>query len=449
MYCAPTELKTATAAIATAAIPAAAAGFSVLLVGLQTPNLLEVNLNQGGCCVCRRSSNNAAAAAAEASSLRSILHQQLQEGTSSFLVGRLTMDLKQVVVSSALSGSLVALLCTPFDVVKNHSQYSALAAAARAAAAAGSSDGRSGASQATSSSSGRAWARHGGRVGSSSWAVAARLYRAKGVWVFWRGLLPAIGVLVPSNVIFFALYEQRDPHQSNAVAGVGARTVAVICTAPVELVRTQLQASCSSSSSNAAVSLLRHTLRTEGVGGLFKGVVPTIIRDAPFSFFYWPLTAATSKALRRLLRPPESDPSSSSRGKVEGFLEQAVVPFLAGAGSSAVACVLTHPFDVIKTRVQAAQMLSESVDASLGGSDPRAASKASPRPGRRAPLLPLWQLGRGMRDACTDVFRAQGLRGFTVGLVPRLLKIVPSCAVLLGTYEATRALWGSSLLDQM
>lgn len=108
-----------------------------------------------------------------------------------------------------------------------------------------------------------------------------------------------------------------------------------------------------------------------------------------------------------------------------------MIPFIAGAGSSAIACVLTHPFDVVKTRVQAAQMMQKE-----GG--PQAARRGA-----------LWYFGRGVRDACNEVYTAQGLKGFGVGMLPRLLKIVPSCAVLLATYEATKALWGSSLLDQM
>ena len=384
------------------------------------------------------------------------------------------MDIQQVCISSALSGSLVALLCTPFDVVKNYWQYTAISsssspgargsppppAAAAAAdyyravtaatAAAGRSqraDGAAGTSSSSSSSSSSSGCKAQGpcaKVGvnakTSSMKVAANLYRARGPLVFWRGLGPAIGVLVPANIIFFSLYERRNPEGSAAAAGVAARTAAVVFTAPIELVRTQLQARCcTANTKSAAFFLLQQTLRNEGVGGLFKGVVPTIIRDAPFSAFYWPLTEAANRAFRRLLTASNSSEntttttsssSSSSLGVVQGFRDRAIIPFLSGASSAAVACVLTHPFDVIKTRVQAAQL------------GPRAALGEAPRG-------PVWYLSRGVREAFYEVYAAQGLKGFGVGLLPRLLKIVPSCAVLLATYEATKALWGSSLLDQM
>ncbi|OEH79056.1 mitochondrial carrier family protein [Cyclospora cayetanensis] len=181
----------------------------------------------------------------------------------------------------------------------------------------------------------------------SSLQVATKLYRAKGPLIFWRGVGPAVGVLVPANIIFFTLYERRDPEGSAAVAGVAARTAAVICTAPIEL----------------------------------------------------------------------------------RFRDGAVIPFLSGASSAAVACVLTHPFDVVKTRVQASQLRPQGPSGAASGG-------------------PLWYFFRGVREACTEVYGANGFRGFGVGLLPRLLKIVPSCAVLLATYEATKALCGSSLLDQ-
>ncbi|XP_026192542.1 solute carrier family 25 member 39 [Cyclospora cayetanensis] len=362
------------------------------------------------------------------------------------------MDIQQVCVSSALSGSLVALLCTPFDVVKNYWQYTAIASpagtAAAAAAAAPDAAAASGPfrcsptagsaalhSGSSSSRAGQPSAKVGGAsTHMSSLQVATKLYRAKGPLIFWRGVGPAVGVLVPANIIFFTLYERRDPEGSAAVAGVAARTAAVICTAPIELVRTQVQARCCGGDSKpAAISLIRETIKAEGIGGLFKGVVPTIIRDAPFSAFYWPLTTATTRFFRRLLVASEgsgdSSESSSSSTSVQRFRDGAVIPFLSGASSAAVACVLTHPFDVVKTRVQASQLRPQGPSGAASGG-------------------PLWYFFRGVREACTEVYGANGFRGFGVGLLPRLLKIVPSCAVLLATYEATKALCGSSLLDQ-
>ena len=42
------------------------------------------------------------------------------------------------------------------------------------------------------------------------------------------------------------------------------------------------------------------TLKQEGVGALWKGVIPTLVRDVPFSALYWELYEAGKRLTRRL-----------------------------------------------------------------------------------------------------------------------------------------------------
>ncbi|PFH38170.1 carrier superfamily protein [Besnoitia besnoiti] len=362
------------------------------------------------------------------------------------------MNLEQVLVSSTVSGLLVGSICTPFDVVKNFWQFNPACAANRASLSASH--------------------------------VVRLLYSQQGVSGFWRGVVPAYATIIPANVTFFLAYERRRPDESPAWAGVKARAAAVLVTAPMELARTKMQASIGIPGQNQSFrQVLSQMIQIGGVFSLWKGVIPTLVRDLPFSAIYWQTTeymkawverlAARSapapggyleSSARRMRQrgdapfssipdtsaagsplsahvpstsaccSPRSSAASSSCGAptrtfVSSSLFQSFVfPFFSGAAASAVACVVTHPFDVLKTNVQASCHQMEPNLRQMGY---------------------LHLVSRGFVDVARTVYAQQGLRGFTVGLTPRLLKIVPSCAVLLASYEVTKYLCSQSLIDSM
>ncbi|PHJ15115.1 mitochondrial carrier superfamily protein [Cystoisospora suis] len=359
------------------------------------------------------------------------------------------MDFQQVLVSSAVSGLLVGSLCTPFDVVKNYWQFNPACASNRADL--------------------------------SAWSVVRLLYRQQGLSGFWRGLVPAYGTIIPANVTFFIAYERRSPDEAPAWAGIKARAAAVLVTAPMELARTTMQASLGYPEDRATLrQVLSQAVKLGGIFSLWKGVLPTLIRDLPFSAIYWQSTEYMKALNERFIGGTElrskrlrggwSQPARSnlyggtadeerkavSSGRIlpnraenasvsvaagpspakaaaDSFVSSSlyqsfIFPFFSGALASAVACIVTHPFDVIKTNIQAG---SHQIDPEL----------------RRMGYLQL--LSRGVVDISRSIYGQQGLKGFSVGLTPRLLKIVPSCAVLLASYEVTKYLCGQSLLDSM
>ncbi|KFH12194.1 mitochondrial carrier superfamily protein [Toxoplasma gondii VAND] len=358
------------------------------------------------------------------------------------------MGLQQVLVSSSVSGFLVGSICTPFDVVKNFWQFNPACEANRA--------------NLTSS--------HVVRV----------LYRQHGLTGFWRGVVPAYATIIPANVTFFFAYERRRPDESPAWAGIKARAAAVVVTAPMELVRTRMQASIGMPGQCQTIrQVLGQLIQLGGVFSLWKGVLPTLVRDLPFSAIYWqtaeymkawgdsfitrnanPLTTFHSPDMPTHSRQRDgrslsvrdtpgassslspsspaaaascSHSSSASKAHLPAIFSSSlyqsfVFPFFSGAVASAIACVVTHPFDVLKTNVQAGCQQIE----------PHA---------RKMGYIHL--VSRGFVDVAKTVYAQQGLQGFTVGLTPRLLKIVPSCAVLLASYEVTKYLYSQSLLDSM
>eukprot|EP00916_Digyalum_oweni_P002562 GHVL01004680.1.p1 GENE.GHVL01004680.1~~GHVL01004680.1.p1 ORF type:complete len:242 (-),score=44.94 GHVL01004680.1:31-735(-) len=206
----------------------------------------------------------------------------------------------------------------------------------------------------------------------------------KGIKSLWTGLTPTMGVAIPANLIFFTLYEDFKLKQCPAAAGAEARAAAVIITAPIEYARTNMQASMSNESLN---KFLRRTYESRGFLSLWRGAVPALIRDIPFSLVYWDVYERIKTQI---------DNSDSKIRKMW-------LPFLNGAVSAALASTITHPFDLLKTRLQS-------------------------------------QTQHGAMSIIKSVYKESGIRGFFLGLGPRLGKIIPSCAVMLGTYELTKIL---------
>ena len=87
---------------------------------------------------------------------------------------------------------------------------------------------------------------------------------------------------------------------------------------------------------SALVPMLRDMVRQRGWLGLWRGLGPTLVRDAPFSVIYWTGFEGIREYIVR------------KRKWKEGFF----VNFVAGLSAGLVAAATTTPIDVIKTRQQ-------------------------------------------------------------------------------------------------
>lgn len=171
-----------------------------------------------------------------------------------------------------------------------------------------------------------------------------RIARDEGVKALWRGTGLSLTMAIPMVGIYMPLYDyilgRINAHLRNEndtavrpltplLAGISARSVAVYCTSPMELMRTRLQGgSLVSSATNPMLGLQ-----------MWRGVGATLWRDVPFSGLYW---AFVEPIRGRLL------PEGGARTELEVFRANAV----AGAAAGAMAAAVTTPFDVAKTRMQ-------------------------------------------------------------------------------------------------
>lgn len=292
--------------------------------------------------------------------------------------------------ASTLGASVVALLVTPLDVVKVRMQ-------AHVCPVAGTLPCED--------------ARH---VGGTADAVR-KIIRTDGPRGLWRGLSVTLVLAVPTTGLYFTMYEairsratQRYPDMSPSLSalcsGATARVITATAASPLELARTSLQSGIGGE--NATVmSVLRHLYRKEGFFSLWRGLGPTLMRDAPFSAIYWTAYDALKDAKRSIL--PQSMFAPGREFSV--FLT-------AGIGAGGLAALCTIPADVIKTRRQAWE-----------------GAKASGMAFRHP---------TSVRAIAANIVTNEGFRGLFRGAGPRVAKVGPSCAIMMGSYELFRRWFG-------
>lgn len=249
----------------------------------------------------------------------------------------------------------------------------------------------------------------------------------EGITTLWRGLSLTLLMAIPANVIYYSGYEtlrdisplNQNYGTVNALScGAGARVIAASFVAPIELLRTRLQsipAGKGVSSSTILRDLFvetRKEIKNFGVKSLFKGLEITLWRDVPFSGIYWASYEYSKKSFFPNLKENNSGDSST----LSHFLQS----FIAGSVSGTVAGILTHPFDVGKTRLQIS--MNERMN---GSSLSESELKAS----------------RNMFLFLNRIRVNEGFGALFAGITPRIIKIAPSCAIMISTYEVGKRLF--------
>jgi solute carrier family 25 protein 39/40 len=250
-----------------------------------------------------------------------------------------------------------------------------------------------------------------------TWRTMTQIARIEGPLALYAGLPPTLLVAIPSTALYFTGYEalyaelkrafpERQQTHSGVfamAAGALARTASATVFSPLELIRVQMQAV-------ANAEPFRHYVARAWRGGrrrLFAGLGATLARDVPFSAVYWWGIESSKAALLPLVSRSEHDSSA-----------RVAVAFASGVLAGVLATVVTHPFDVVKTR---AQLASYPPGSSAGPLTP-SASTAFKAPSFVALLR--------------RVAREEGAAGLAAGLVPRVAKVAPACAIMISSYEA-------------
>ncbi|KAL3692095.1 hypothetical protein R1sor_005746 [Riccia sorocarpa] len=179
-----------------------------------------------------------------------------------------------------------------------------------------------------------------------------------GIAGFWRGTGPACVRVGLGAGLYFALLgpvlsslqslstkssgstlHDKLPMAITMSAGSLTRLLASAMTCPITVVKTRMEYGAASGLKyRGTASALLSIKRSEGLAGLYSGMVPTLLRDAPYSGLYLTLYNRIRYHLKVNL-----DPHSRS---------QTYINFVSGALSGSIATLVTHPPDVVRTRMQ-------------------------------------------------------------------------------------------------
>jgi len=160
----------------------------------------------------------------------------------------------------------------------------------------------------------------------------------------WRGVGPSLVKTVPGVGIYFScmhtmktnLFQGAPSASQSLFVGAFARTVAGCIMIPVTVVKVRYESG--TYGYRSVGDALRAIQSREGVRGLTRGLLPTLLRDVPFSGIYLMLYDKLKRIAANRM------PSS--------FINDDMNRFLCGIGAGVLASLLTQPADVVKTRLQ-------------------------------------------------------------------------------------------------
>ncbi|CAF1118401.1 unnamed protein product [Rotaria sordida] len=226
-----------------------------------------------------------------------------------------------------------------------------------------------------------------------------KITRNEGIRSLWSGLPPTLVMSLPNTIIYFTTYEQLKcfmGYERNnlnliipGISGGLARILAVVATSPIELIRTKKMSA--KLSYTDLHNILRESIQSNGLRTLWRGLIPTLWRDLPFSIFYW---SVYERLKLFIMKQFSTAPTLAA--------------FYSGATAGALATIFTHPFDTIKS-IRQVQLGSNQVQSTE----------------RTLHLL-------------YYMFKEQGIHSLYKGLVPRLIKVSPACAIMISTIEFFR-----------
>lgn len=270
----------------------------------------------------------------------------------------------------------------------------------------------------------------GGGAVATMRAAFQQILREEGPRSLWRGTsvqalnaLPCVGLYLVAYDQAFATLQQASastisPSVMPMLSGVAARSVAVLLSAPMENVRTRLYASGEQAGKGvSALHIVRQEVELGGILRLWRGLGPYFLRDVPFSAVYWTVVEHSRTFIFSQLVLSHGA-GAEARGSLStghgastnlGLSKSMLVAtnLISGLTAGVIAGAVTSPVDVVYVN-----------KITSGGSSSSVVAR---------------------------IYSAHGVGGFFRGLLPRVLKVAPSCAIVIASYELfKRLVWTST-----
>ncbi|CAF0804280.1 unnamed protein product [Adineta steineri] len=323
----------------------------------------------------------------------------------------------QQIIASGSGAVLTALFMTPFDVIKVRLQSQTSNAVRQSSIKSPQLPTKSVSSTVLSSATCRHFMTHQqAHYYTGTIDTLSKIVRAEGFRVLWSGLTPALCVSIPTVVIYFTSYmkakqllgyNEKSPNPIlPVIAGACSRIFAVTTVSPFELFRTKMQSE--KVPYRKLFQIVRTSLSEEGPRVLWRGLLPTLWRDIPFSMIYW----FNYESLRAYL--------VRSNIPVDSY-----ATFACGALAGGIAATLTTPADVAKTYRQI-DLGRSKYSANNGCINCSSTLANQPIQSTRTLTILL------------HILRVEGPKGLFAGLVPRLLKVAPACAIMITSFESLK-----------
>ncbi|KAJ7224432.1 mitochondrial carrier domain-containing protein [Mycena pura] len=228
----------------------------------------------------------------------------------------------------------------------------------------------------------------------------ARISSTEGMRALWRGVSSVILGAGPAHAVHFGTLEAvkelagnagSQPWLATSLAGASATIASDALMNPFDVIKQRMQ--IHKSEFRSVLTCARVVLRNEGFGAFYVSYPTTLAISIPFNAIQF----TVYDQVKRVMNPRlEYSPSTH---------------ITAGAVAGAIAAAVTTPLDVAKTILQT----------------------------RGTAHDPELRNVRGMLDALRVIWARDGLKGYSRGLTPRVLTIMPSTALCWLSYEFFKA----------
>lgn len=267
--------------------------------------------------------------------------------------------------------------------------------------------------------------------------ILAAIPRAEGWRALFKGLGPNLVGVVPARAINFFAYgngkrliaqnfnDGKEASWVHLLAAAQAGMVTGTATNPIWLVKTRLQLDRSRAEKSSAgiggrqyknaLDCTLQTVRAEGIRGLYRGLSASYL-GVTESTLQWVLYERMKKYIAE-----KEEHRIMVAGRQRTTWDDAISwSYKLGAAGSAkfFAALITYPHEVVRTRLRQAPVTTSATG---------------------VPHLKY----TGLVQCFKLVFKEEGMAALYGGLVPHMLRVVPSAAIMFGMYEAVLGALGT------
>lgn len=192
--------------------------------------------------------------------------------------------------------------------------------------------------------------------------------------------------------------------RNNYIIGASCGIIGPLFGTPLQVVKVGMQTS-SSSSYTSSISYAKEQIKTGGVKGLYKGFIPTVIKDSVFGGSF----VGTYYTLRDHIG-------------TDSWMKN----FFNGATAHCVTWFMFIPIDYVKTNIQRSKTKSKT-DSKLG-------TKIGSKLGTKIRINPKKTISTVIKEG----YKKGGIRIFWKGVIPACLRTIPVSGVAMTGYEMVR-----------